>query len=120
MAAHNELGKQGEQLALEYLLNKGFDLLDKNFRYLKAEVDLIVKQNDLVILVEVKTRSSVYFGRPEEAVSLAKQKLMIEAADYYINSNNLSNEVRFDVISIIINHKGFSIHHIEDAFYPQL
>ncbi|MEO8147747.1 MAG: YraN family protein [Bacteroidia bacterium] len=118
MATHNELGLKGEQLALEYLTSKGFKILEKNYRYLKAEVDLIAKKDDLIILIEVKTRSTDYFGRPEEAISKSKQRLLIDAADHYIQSNNLKNEVRFDAISIIINKKGISINHIEDAFYP--
>jgi putative endonuclease len=118
MAAHNELGTQGEKFAFEYLLSKGFEILEKNYRYLKAEVDLVVKKDELIIFVEVKTRATDYFGRPEESITKSKQKLLIEAADHYILSNDLKNEVRFDAISIIINKKGVSINHIEDAFYP--
>ncbi len=118
MASHNELGIKGEQLACEHLLNSGYVILEKNYRYQKAEVDLIAQKNNQLVFIEVKTRTTDFFGRPEESITKAKQKLMIEAADYYIQSNHLNNEVRFDAVAIIINNKGISINHIEDAFYP--
>lgn len=118
MASHNELGNLGEQLALTYLQDKGYEVLEKNYRYLKAEVDLIAKHNDVIVFVEVKARSTNFFGEPELAVSLSKQKLLIDAADYYASSMELKNEIRFDVIAIIINKNETIINHIEDAFYP--
>ena len=119
MASHNELGTQGETLALNYLQAKGYEVIEKNYRYLKAEVDLIAKHNNVVVFVEVKARSTNFFGEPELAVTLSKQKLLIAAADYYASSNQLQNEIRFDVIAIIINKNETTIKHIEDAFYPQ-
>ena len=100
MASHNELGTLGEKLALNYLKEKGYEVLEKNYRYLKAEVDLIAKHTDVIVFVEVKARTTNYFGEPELAVTTAKQKLLIEAADYYASSNELQNEIRFDVIAI--------------------
>jgi putative endonuclease len=120
MASHNELGTLGEQIALSYLQEKGYEILEKNYRYLKAEVDLIAKHKDLIVFLEVKARSTNFFGEPELAVTLSKQKLLIEAADHYAVSNNLQNEIRFDVIAIIINKNETTIKHIEDAFYPQV
>lgn len=118
MAAHNLLGQKGEKLALEYLLQQGFIVLEKNFRYQKAEVDIIAIKDEQIILVEVKTRSTDFFGGPEESVTKSKQRLLTEAADYYITSRQLKNEVRFDVISIISAKGKISINHIKDAFYP--
>lgn len=119
MASHNELGIKGEQLALNFLQEKGYVILEKNYRYLKAEVDLIAKHKDTIVFVEVKARATNFFGEPELAITSAKQKLLIEAADHYASSNTLQNEIRFDVIAIIINKNETTIKHIEDAFYPE-
>jgi len=84
MAQHNELGKKGEQLAIDFLIDKGYKVLEKNYRYLKAEVDIIVQKNNVLAVIEVKTRSSAYFGNPEEFVNPKKIKLLLSAIDYYV------------------------------------
>jgi len=116
MADHNELGKKGEQLAIDFLQKKGFSILEKNYRYRKAEVDIIGQKDDLLIVVEVKTRSTDYFGSPEEFVNQKKIQLLTEAIDYYINEKDLDVEVRFDIIAIIKKGLNFEIKHFEDAF----
>lgn len=120
MASHNELGTKGEQLALNYLQEKGYVVLEKNYRYLKAEVDLIARYKDTIVFVEVKARTTNFFGEPELAVTASKQKLLVAAADHYASSSALQNEIRFDVIAIIINKNETLIKHIEDAFYPEI
>jgi len=118
MAQHHLLGKEGETMALEYLEKNGFRVLEKNWRYLKAEVDLIAMKDEMLVVIEVKTRATDYFGEPEEAVTTAKQKLLSDAANAFLQMNNLDHEVRFDIISIITNHAEKKLHHITDAFYP--
>jgi len=119
MATHNELGFKGEQIAKDYLLKKGYEILDENWTHGKAEIDLIAYLNRQIVFVEVKTRSSTAFGMPEDFVSTAKQKLMENAANEYIEVMNHMGEVRFDIIAVLFNqHKKYTLNHIEDAFWP--
>lgn len=116
MAEHNELGEKGEQLAIKHLLKKGYTIKEKNYRYLKAEVDIIARKDDILVAVEVKTRSSEYFGDPQDFVNPKKIKLLVSAIDHYVIENDLDVEVRFDIIAIINKKSTFTIEHIEDAF----
>ncbi|WP_334056185.1 YraN family protein [Polaribacter sp. P097] len=116
MAQHNELGKKGEQLATSFLRENGYTILEKNYRYLKAEVDIIAQKNDILIAVEVKTRTSAYFGNPQDFVNPKKIKLLLSAIDFYVTNADLDVEVRFDIIAIICNKNETKIEHIEDAF----
>jgi putative endonuclease len=116
MAKHNELGKKGEQLAKNHIKNNGGLILDLNWRYLKAEIDIIFQEKNSLIFVEVKTRSTSYFGNPEEFVSAKKQQLFKDAAEQYLHQKNLNYEVRFDVIAIVIKNNKPNINHIKDAF----
>ncbi len=118
MAAHIELGKTGEQIAKEYLIRKGYEILEQNWQFNRKEIDIIARNKGLIIVVEVKTRSSDYFGNPEEAVTVTKQKFLIEAADQYLQQLAYDAEVRYDILSILITKKGCSINHIEEAFIP--
>lgn len=119
MARHNDDGRKGEALAKDLLEEKGYEILDENWVFGKAEVDLIAYQNRTIIFVEVKARSGNYFGEPEEFVDDKKQKLLTEAAEEYIFLMDHKGEMRFDIISILFK-KGFEkyeIKHIEDAFW---
>lgn len=119
MAAHNDLGKYGEQLAKAYLEEKGYEILDENWRYERAEVDLIAYLDSVIIFVEVKTRSSTGFGLPEDFVNRAQRKRMANAADEYLELMNHEGETRFDIISILFKENNrYTIKHIEDAFWP--
>ena len=118
MAKHNELGKQGEELARKFLEENGYVILHQNWRCLKAEVDLIAMHNEELVVVEVKTRSTDYFGAPDDAVGKHKQKMLSNAADAFIQQQNLLCEVRFDIISITFVQNHPRINHIKDAFYP--
>jgi len=117
MAYHNELGKLGEQLAVDYLSRNGFSILERNFIYDKAELDIIAQKEKKVIVVEVKTRNSAFFGDPQDFVTKAKIKLMVKAANEYVISNNIDLEVRFDIIAILKNQHIEQIEHFENAFY---
>ena len=101
MAEHNELGKKGEQLAIDFLIENDYKILEKNYRYLKAEVDIIAQKESVLAVVEVKTRSTDYFGNPQDFVNPKKIKLLLSAIDYYVTEKDLDVEVRFDIIAII-------------------
>ena len=116
MAVHNELGQKGEQLAVDFLQKNGYTILDRNWRFKKAEVDIIAQKNETLAVIEVKTRSSNYFGNPQDFVNPKKIKLLVEAIDEYVTSKNLEVEVRFDIIAILKNKAAFTIEHLEDAF----
>ncbi len=117
MAYHNELGKIGEQLATDYLLRNGFTVLERNFVYEKAEIDIIAEKDDFIIVVEVKTRNSAFFGDPQDFVTKGKIKLLVKAANEFLISNNIEKEVRFDIISVLKNKQIEQIEHFKDAFY---
>ena len=117
MAQHNELGKKGEQLAKDFLVKNGYEILERNYRVDKAEVDIIAQQKDILAVVEVKTRSSLDFGNPQDFVKPKQIKNLVKAVDEYVTENNLDVEVRFDIVAILQNGKDFEIEHLEDAFY---
>ncbi len=116
MAEHNELGKKGEQLAIDYLIKKGYTIRDKNWRFQKAEVDIIAQKGDILAVVEVKTRSTDYFGNPQDFINPKKIKLLVTAINEYVISKDLDVEVRFDIIGIIKTKNKLKIEHLKDAF----
>jgi len=116
MADHNELGKKGEQLAIAFLIKNEYKILEKNYRFQKAEVDIIAQKKDVLAVVEVKTRSTTYFGNPQDFVNPKKIKLLLSAIDNYVVEKDLDVEVRFDIIAIIHQKKETKIEHLEDAF----
>jgi putative endonuclease len=116
MAEHNELGKEGEKIAINYLLKNEYRIVEKNYRFLKAEVDIIVQKENTLIAVEVKTRSTDYFGDPQDFINQKKIKLLVSAMDNYVVERNLDVEVRFDIIAIIKEKCVFQIEHLKDAF----
>ncbi len=121
MAAHNELGQRGEQLARQHLINAGYRVVEQNWRWKKAEIDLIAWWEDVLIFVEVKTRSTAAFGNPEAFVTGRKKKRTAQAAAVYMQTIGHNWEVRFDVISVLIQDEDrYSLKHYEDAFFPGL
>lgn len=127
MAAHNDLGKLGEEMAVAFLQKEGYEILDTNWTFQKAEIDIIAKKENILAIVEVKTRSSIAFGLPQDFVSPKKIQLLVKAVDAYVNKKNLEIEVRFDIIAINNEpkksqsaqkeDKSFVIEHLIDAFY---
>ncbi|MBP93720.1 MAG: endonuclease [Flavobacteriaceae bacterium] len=117
MAHHNELGDLGEQLAAEYLQAKGYAILERNYRFQKAEIDIIARHNNQLICVEVKTRNSDFFGDPQEFVTPGKVKLLVKAMDAYVTENDIDLESRFDIIAVLKNKTTETITHYENAFY---
>ncbi|MHA7055753.1 YraN family protein [Aquimarina sp. M1] len=117
MAEHNALGKEGEKLAVDFLKKHGYTILEKNYRYQKAEIDIIAQKGNIIIVAEVKTRSTPEFGDPQDFVKPKQIQLLVKAIDHYIVENDLDVEVRFDIVAIIKNKLGTKIEHLEDAFY---
>jgi putative endonuclease len=119
MAKHLELGRKGEALAKAHLENTGYEILDENWTFGKAEIDLIAYKDKVIMFVEVKTRSGNGFGEPEDFVDNRKQKLLVTAADEYIYLMAHEGEVRFDIVSILFDKQNnYILKHIEDAFWP--
>ncbi len=118
MAKHNILGKKGEDAAAEFLIGKGYKILARNKQYGHLEIDIIAEHENMIIFVEVKSRSGTYFEQPFQAVTLKKQKKIIRAANIYIEEYEIDLEARFDIVSIVEENGKFLIEHIEDAFYP--
>ncbi len=111
-------GIEGEKLAADFLIKKGYEIIARNYRHKHVEIDLIVKKDNWLIFVEVKTRSSIAFGYPEEFVDYAKEKNILYAADHYTYKNNWQGNVRYDIVSILLKGIGDpEIVHFEDAFY---
>jgi putative endonuclease len=120
MADSHLLGQKGEDLAADYLKKAGFRILFRNWKWGKHEIDIIADNKDLIIFVEVKTRSDDYQMHPVTAITSDKQKSIIFAADGYLQRFNIDKESRFDVITIIKKIESYEIDHIEGAFYPTL
>lgn len=116
MADHNELGKKGEQLAIDFLVKKQYKILERNYRYLKSEVDIIAQKDRLLVAVEVKTRATDFYGKPQDFVDPKKIKRLLSAIDNYVIEKELEVEVRFDIIAIIHYKQQTTIEHLKDAF----
>jgi putative endonuclease len=117
MAEHNELGKLGEELAVEFLQQNGYTILETNWTFQKAEIDIIAQIDNVLAVVEVKTRSSIEFGLPQDFVKPKKIQLLVKAVNEYVTSNDLDLTVRFDIIAIYKEENNYKIDHIPDAFY---
>ncbi len=116
MSKNKEIGRKGEALAVEYLINKGFIILERNYKYGRLEIDIIGQIKNTIVFVEVKTRRSKRYGYPEEAVDDKKTDHILSCADHFIYQNQWNGDIRFDIISVILKPE-ISIEHIEDAFY---
>lgn len=121
MAEHNELGKKGEDLAVEYLIQNGYEILERNWIFQKAEIDILAKKDNFLAVIEVKTRSSLDYGSPQDFVKPKKIQLLIKAVNAYINDREKDFEedleIRFDIIAIHKTEETFAIEHLTDAFY---
>ena len=119
MANHNETGKQGESIAVEYLQNKDYSILEQNWHDHHQEIDIIAAKDNELVIVEVKCRTGMPLIEPYIAVNRNKQNLLIKAANAYIQQKNMDMDTRFDIISITLG-KEVRIDHIENAFYPRV
>ena len=118
MSESYTFGQIAEQRAVIYLKNSGYQILEQNYRFRKAEIDIIAKKDNFIIVIEVKARTSSFFGTPESFVNRKKIQLLVSATDAYIQQKNLEGEVRFDIISYLVENGEWSREHIENAFYP--
>lgn len=121
MVKHIEIGNKGEDLAIEFLISKGFKILERNWRYGKAEIDIIAQDEYALVFIEVKTRTKSNFGQPEEFVSNYQEELIFGAAQRFMEEKNYDWEIRFDIIAILVKEhsewKNYDIKHIEDVFH---
>jgi len=120
MAEHNITGQKGEELAVVFLKKKGYKILETNWRFGNLEADIIASFEQTLVVIEVKTRKSNFFGEPETFVTKQKQKNLIRTANNYIQRYDLDLEARFDIMAIVMGTDKTAINHIEGAFYPLL
>ena len=121
MSKQQKLGKLGEDAACVFLENLGYKILERNWRFSKAEIDIIAKEKEVLIFVEVKAKSYTFYGSPEESISVYKENLIIDAASQYMIKLNHDWEIRFDIISIVFDKQlKPEITHYKDAFYPSI
>lgn len=120
MAAHNKLGRAGEDAAVAYLERNGYTILNRNWRKNRLELDIVAEKEEQLVVVEVKTRRNTEYIRPQDAVDWQKIRHIVVAADAYIKHFDIDANVRFDIITAVGEANAFEIKHIEDAFYPPM
>lgn len=121
MAEHNNLGKAGEQLAVNYLTDKGYTILHRNWRSGHKELDIVAQLADTLVIVEVKTRRNKLYGQPADAVTDRKIRHIVSSADAYIRTFDIDlPQVRFDIITLVGSKEKYQLHHIESAFHPPI
>jgi putative endonuclease len=119
MNDRQKLGKKGEDLAVDFLRKKKYEILDRNWRYSRSELDIIAKFDSKLVFVEVKAKRSDAYLPPEMNVGPQKRRTIIDAANRYMEAFNYEGEIRFDIISVLIHGKaGHTVTHFEDAFFP--
>lgn len=116
MAEHNDTGNKAEAMAANFLKNKGYEILDQNYTFGKGEIDIIALKDGWLIFVEVRARSEVDHGFPEQTISKSKANLIIKTAENYIYQKDWHGNVRFDIIAITVGDK-FEILQFKDAFF---
>lgn len=120
MAAHNELGKEGEEEATAYLEAHGYTILHRNWRSGRFELDIVAEKDNELIVIEVKTRRNNEYGLPEEAVTSRKIRHIVSSTDSYLKKYAIDLPVRFDIITVVGTQPPFQIEHIEEAFFPPI
>jgi len=121
MGIQQDHGIWGEEQAVAYLLREGFEVLERNWRYKRAEIDIVARENGILVFVEVKTRAGTGFGRPEEMVDGRKRRLIIDASQAYMRAVGYDWEIRFDIVAVIgVPGGGCQINLYRDAFFPGL
>lgn len=119
MDERQKLGRKGEDLAVDFLKKKKYQILERNWRYSRSELDIITKFEGKLVFVEVKTKRSDDYLPPESTVGRLKKTRIIDAANRYMDLIHYQEEIRFDIVSILVHgNKSHTITHIEDAFFP--
>lgn len=121
MAKHNDFGRHSEIMAQNYLMSIGYKILETNWRSGHKEIDIIAKDENIIVFAEVKSRTNDIFAKPEDAVNFKKIKNIVRAANTYLISHNIENDSRFDIITLLLMPSGeYKIEHIKDAFIAPL
>lgn len=120
MAAHNELGNEGEQIAVNFLRRNDYLVLEQNWHFKQKEIDIIAIKDETLVIIEVKTRSTETWEHPSEAITRAKIRFLVDATEAFIEERDIDKEVRFDIISVISHNGKWKVEHIEEAFYPPM
>jgi len=111
-----EIGKKGEEHATKYLIEKNYKIIQRNFECKQGEIDIIAKDKNEYVFIEVKTRQNLNYGMPSESVTIQKQKHIKNATKYYIYLNKLENQyIRFDVIEIFIKNNKYYLNHLKNV-----
>ncbi|RLD57113.1 MAG: endonuclease [Bacteroidetes bacterium] len=118
MSENYDFGKKGEEIAQTFLKQKGYSILATNWHHRHKEVDIIAEKDNSLIIVEVKSRSNTIHELPQDAVTKKKQRFLIEAANAYVEKNNVDLEVQFDIITVVKHKDKYKVRHLKDAFYP--
>ncbi len=118
MAAHNELGNLGENIAAKRLASEGYQILERQWRFMHKEIDIIAQKGNILAIVEVKTRSSEQYGSASDFITPNKIKFLTTAADAYARQSGLDCEIRFDEIAIFVIGNEYKLEHIENVFIP--
>lgn len=116
MPTHVQTGQRGEVLAARFLEQKGYEIVARNYRAGRAEVDLIARREQWMVFMEVKTRNNLKFGFPEAFVSARKETLLRQAADQYVYETNWRGAIRFDVVAVVVTWKSEELVHFEDVW----
>ena len=120
MAIHNELGKEGEEAAVQFLINRGYQIRHRNWRCGRKELDIVAVHQGELVIVEVKTRRNKLYGNPEEAISETKIRRIVSSTDAYLRKFAIDLPVRFDIISLTGDPQLGEIEHIPNAFHPPI
>ncbi len=120
MAKHNILGHEGEDIAAEYLKQQGYTIQDRDWHCGHKDLDLVVTKDNVIVFVEVKTRTGTDWGDPQDFVNDRKIRSIVQSADAYLRLNQINMEVRFDIISVVFDDGDFKVEHIEEAFFPPM
>jgi putative endonuclease len=116
MAQHNDTGNKAEEMAAQFLSKKGYKILDKNYVFGKGEIDIIAEKDNWLVFIEVRARTEVVYGFPEQTISKAKARLIMKTAESYIYQKDWRGKIRFDIIAIIVG-QNFEIRQFEDVFF---
>lgn len=120
MKTTREIGAKAESLARKYLAGQGYTILDTNWYFGHLELDIVAKDKNELVIVEVKARSGIRYEHPSEAITNGKIKRIVEAADAYIIEKDFNMETRFDVITVIFFKEDYELEHFKSAFYPTM
>jgi putative endonuclease len=113
-----DFGKRGEEAAKSYLIAHGFDICDANWRWGHKELDIVALKNKTLHIVEVKTRRAGFLVEPQVSVGRHKQQNTVSAANAYVQRFGLTQDVQFDIITVVVSGESCEVEYVPEAFYP--